>query len=241
VIRFLIIGAIILAVVIFFRLWIPGGNPEATRRLLRWVAVGASGIAFVVWTLRGGLGAILSLLASLLPFLMSRRPSASGPAGWRGGPSDDQQSDIKTRFLHMSLDHATGVMRGTVLEGRFQGHPLDQLELAELLELLQECQAGEAQSARLLEAYLDRVYGEVWREHFTARESGADERRQTSQGVGKMTPEEAYQILGLEPGASEQEIKAAYRRLIQSLHPDRGGSSYLAAKVNQARDMLLGT
>ena len=136
----------------------------------------------------------------------------------------------------MELDHATGTMSGRVLEGHFAGCSLRDLPLQNLLELWRECQV-DAQSIAVLEAYLDRYTGADWRDqaHATYRATGSVPES------GMMDSMEAYQILGLQPGASCEEIQAAYRRLIQRVHPDHGGSSYLAARLNQARDVLLGS
>lgn len=135
-------------------------------------------------------------------------------------------------------------MTGEVLRGRFQGRSLGDLGLAELLDLLQECRAGDSQSAAILEAYLDRTRQEDWRAGAPgAGEHGAGEHGSGSAGSrstgGAMTREEAYEVLGLQPGASEGEIKDAHRRLMLKMHPDQGGSTYLAAKINQAKDLLL--
>ncbi len=130
----------------------------------------------------------------------------------------------------MSLDHDSGVMNGEVLEGRFKGQQLSDIDVNGLLELLNECRAQDVQSATILETYLDRTHGDQWR-----YESGNGR----SPASSTMTPDEAYEVLGLPAGASEEEVVEAHRRLMQKLHPDRGGSTYLAAKLNQAKDTLL--
>jgi DnaJ-domain-containing protein 1 len=129
-------------------------------------------------------------------------------------------------------------MSGEVLEGRFAGRRLDDLELDELVELWRECQGTDRQSAALLEAYLDRSQGEAWREAAGAAASGED--AGAGGDGGAMSQDEAYSILGLEAGASKDEVREAHRRLVQKVHPDHGGSNYLAAKINQAKDLLLG-
>jgi hypothetical protein len=139
----------------------------------------------------------------------------------------------------MTLDHDTGSMEGTVLRGRFAGMRLDELGPADLLALLRECRAEDEEGARLLEAYLDRVHPE-WREELAGERAGGGGSgagaRSTS---GDMSVEEAYAILGLSAGADPEAIKEAHRRLMVKLHPDHGGSDYLATKINRARDVLL--
>jgi hypothetical protein len=134
----------------------------------------------------------------------------------------------------MTLDHETGEMMGEVLEGTYAGKPIQALDLRDLVQLLLECQATDEESATLVRAYLERVYGEDWQAQVNAK---AQHHPHTDNGG--MTREEAYQILGLAAGANEQEIIAAHRRLMQKVHPDHGGSDYLAATINQAKDLLL--
>jgi DnaJ-domain-containing protein 1 len=139
----------------------------------------------------------------------------------------------------MTLDHDTGRMEGTILRGRFAGMRLEELGQADLLALLRECRAEDEEGARLLEAYLDRVHPE-WRDELAGERAGGGGSgaggRSTS---GDMSVEEAYAILGLSSGADAEAIKEAHRRLMVKLHPDHGGSDYLATKINRARDVLL--
>jgi hypothetical protein len=155
------------------------------------------------------------------------------------GPSEGQSSTVETDFLRMRLDHDSGRMGGEVLRGTFQGRELDDLSLTELLDLLEECQISDSRSATILEAYLDRVRPEDWRAAGGGPSGRAESGEASRGGGGAMTRNEAYEVLGLEPGASAGEIKDAHRRLMLKMHPDQGGSTYLAAKINQAKDLLL--
>ena len=153
------------------------------------------------------------------------------------GPNTGQSSTVQSRYFRMSLDHDTGEMSGEVLEGHFTGRRLESLTLEELCNLYAECQDQDEESAALLEAYMNRVHGEDWYEQVSAY---SEKSAHTAAGdSGKMSFAEAHAILGLTPPVNRQEVIEAHRRLMQKLHPDRGGSTYLAAKINQAKKLLL--
>lgn len=149
-----------------------------------------------------------------------------------GGAGDRQMTSVKTDHLEMQLDHDTGAMHGRVVRGVFRDRDIESMAPAELALLWQDCRFADPQSAQLLEAYLDRRHP-TWREDM-ARAEG------TPGAGGIMTREEAFEVLGLKPGATAEEVRAAHRNLMMRMHPDRGGSTYLAAKINQAKDVLLG-
>jgi hypothetical protein len=143
-------------------------------------------------------------------------------------------STVRSPWLEMHLDHDSGTMQGTIVKGRYAGKALADLDRAELLSLIADV-AGDADSAALLEAYLDRrIPG--WREDV---QSDRNARTGGAADSGAMTDKQAYEVLGLAPGAGEAEIRAAHRRLMKRVHPDQGGSTFLAAKINQAKDLLL--
>lgn len=159
--------------------------------------------------------------------------------GRRRGKAKPSASRVTTRYLRLDLDHATGAVAGDILDGPFMGRRIELLRVEELVELYRFCLAGDADSARLVEAYLDRT-SPTWRDrHDTNRAE------QTAAGGGAgasapMTREEALAVLGLKAGAAAEEIRAAHRGLMQRHHPDRGGSPELAARINRARNVLLG-
>lgn len=165
-------------------------------------------------------------------------PGASGWTRARTGQdaqTPDQESMVETAWLVMRLNLASGVMHGEVRQGRFAGRRLADLEQPALFDLLHECAAADAASLPLLEAYIERRLGPDWRQHEPPGAEPADRR-----DAGTMSREQAYDILGLAPGASESEIRAAHRRLMRAAHPDHGGSNFLAAQINRAKDVLLG-
>ena len=155
--------------------------------------------------------------------------------GWsaRTQKSAGQVSRVRSAFVEMELDHDSGAMRGRILAGRYEGAALDALDVATLAGFLPDI---DEESRALLMAYLDRRQPS-WREH--AQTDAAAGSRRAAWSSGKMTEEEAYQILGLQPGASAEDIGRSHRSLMKKLHPDQGGSTYLAARVNEAKDVLL--
>jgi len=163
-------------------------------------------------------------------------------AGWivrnraatRAGGDSGKRSTVRSAMFEMELNHDTGEMDGQVLTGPNEGRWLSQLSEGELMTLLAETEQ-DGESAALLEAYLDRRMPR-WRQH---SEADSDARQRGPAGSGPMTKQEAYQILGLEPGAAPQQIREAHRRLMKRVHPDSGGSTFLASKINEAKDILL--
>jgi hypothetical protein len=149
-------------------------------------------------------------------------------------PNSGQTSTVQSKYIRMTLNHDSGDINGEVLAGQFIGRTLDQLKLDDLLQLLGDCQDDD-ESVALLQAYLDREHADTWQQ-----QAGAQGQQRAAGAPGEMSREEALQILGLSSNASEAEIIETHRRLMQKLHPDRGGSAYLAATINLAKDTLLG-
>lgn len=234
-------------------------DPRFLAQVIKVTAAAICGGLAVFFLFRGRIDAALMLGAAaaatlgylprgLLPFnlggLFGRRGLGGG---WqRARTGDDQidgragsgqRSSVETGWLRMQLDHATGRMDGDILQGRHAGRRLSSLNFEELILLLRDCQSHDNQAAALLEAYLDRSIGEDWRERATQGDAGD---AASPAATGAMTREQAWEVLGLQPGAPDTEIRAAHRRLMKKFHPDQGGSTYLAAQINRAKDLLLG-
>lgn len=164
------------------------------------------------------------------------------PVGALGSPGETtgKISSVRTAFLEMVLDHATGRMTGRVLAGVYAGRDIASLSPSDRLVLWRECRAGDPQSRQLLEAYLDREMPE-WRDRLRQEEAEPKARGNggTNNAAAVMSVSEALDILGLKPGASDDDIRTAHRNLMKKFHPDQGGSTYLATKINAAKDLLL--
>ncbi len=205
-------------------------DPRLAARVLKTSAGIAALVGAVVFVALERFGIALPLgVAGLV--LLGLWPGSIG-FGRRARKSPGQLSRVRSAFLEMELDHDSGAVRGRILAGRLEGTSLDAVSVATLVGLLTEI---DEESRDLLATYLDRR-DPGWREHAQADATAGGSSTPRS---GPMTQEEAYQILGLEPGASADEIGRAHRTLMKKLHPDQGGSTYLAARVNEAKEVLL--
>ncbi len=170
---------------------------------------------------------LLVLLRQSLPLLIQLLPHLKG---WLGQSAASATSQVDSAVLRMTLDHNNGRLNGTVLSGAFSGKLLSDLSQTELDTLLEYCRATDADSTQLLLSYLEQRFGADYQNQAPPR----------SDHSGELTEKEALAILGLSDGASKDDIIAAHRKLMQKLHPDRGGNDYLAARVNDAKAKLLG-
>jgi len=249
----LLLIAVLLTLAFLGLRWFLRRPPAAITAALRraaWILV--VGLLFLL-AVRGQLnwlfaaiGAVIPLLGRLLPLIRyipvvgqwyARYRAARG-AGY-GEPGDSGASRVESRFLRLEFDYRTGALDGIVLDGPLRGVRLSTLTLSQRLALWRDLRVRDVESARLLEAFLDRHDGDAWRTRATG-DRGTGDTSDRAAVRGAMTREEAFQILDVAPTASTEDIIAAHRRLMQKLHPDRGGSTYLAVKINQAKDCLLG-
>ena len=168
-IAYFILGLCLLVGFILLARWFVVTEPRKVVVLARWV-LAIFGLIVGGYLLWGGFQGLAALaLFFMLPALMRWRMIWNRLKAAQG-PSPGQASEVETRFFKMTLDHDSGVMTGLVKEGRFRGRALEDLGIEELVDLWTECRAEDAQSAAVLEAYLDRTQGEAWREAAQSRE-----------------------------------------------------------------------
>lgn len=227
----LIAGIIALLVIYVLAQAFRSASPKVLARAFK-LAGGIASLALAAFLgLRGQVAAALPVglfgmgLLGWMPF---------GPAGFsaRTNRASGQASRVRTAFIEMVLDHDSGELSGHFTAGPYAGRALEEFDRATLIAALAEI---DDESRALLASYLDRRFS-GWREH---AQGDAASRQGGASASGKLTEEEAYEILGLQPGASRAEIARAHRLLMKKLHPDQGGSTYLAARVNAAKDTLL--
>lgn len=195
------------------------------------IAVGLALTGRMHW-LGAALTGLLVFARQALPLLMRYFPMLSGLLSRKAG-AGAQHSTVNSKILAMHLDHDSGQLDGEVLQGEFKGWRLADMDRSQLDALLAYCREQDRDSAQLLDSYLQQ--------RFPGEGPFSEQSDSQADPGANMHAQEALAILGLQEGASDADIVAAHRKLMQKLHPDRGGSDYLAAKVNRAKDILLGS
>lgn len=236
----LIAGAVAVITLYLLLQMFRAANPAVLARAVKFGG-GVLALAVAAFTgLRGELAVAIPLglfgagLLGWTPLANSGLGQFGGLFGGSATRPSGQTSRVRSPFLDMQLDHDSGRLTGQIIAGPHAGRDLDAFDLGGLLAMVP---AFDAESVALLESYLDRRFP-AWRQNAQG-DPAAGQRRAASSG--KMTAEEAYQILGLQPGAGRDDISRAHKSLMKKLHPDQGGSTYLAARVNEAKDTLLRT
>ena len=237
------LGLLLVGVLMLGARWYVSASPATLFQVFKWGSISVVGLVGGYLALTGRLGWALFAAPVIFPLVNRLRRAFRSGTPFMGSASEGigspgQTSEVRTRFVRMLLDHDSGEMNGDVLSGHFAGKTLRNLSLAELVALLGEAR-DDPESVQVLSAYLDRYHDEEWRAQASAGNPGG-ERASTARGTG-MSRDEAFEILGLANDADEAAIKAAHHRLMSKIHPDLGGSTYLAAKINQAKDVLLGS
>ncbi len=213
--------------------WATRANPATLARFVRYGGIALAVIVFLLLTFTGKLG-LLFLVAPPVAFFWWRWRQAR-LAAEIGAGQPGRTSGIETGYLSVSLDHDTGTVDGRIKAGKFKDRRLGDLAIGDLLELLDELRNSDSEGVAVLEAYLDRLHA-GWRPQDSASEGA---KAQAPSTPGTMSREEALEVLGLAAGASVADVREAHHRLMMKVHPDHGGSSYLAARLNEARDRLL--
>jgi hypothetical protein len=239
----LLIGAFALVLILILMHGFARADPKSLVKGVRYLGAGALVLLAAFFLVRGIVPAAVLLGSMAYGVFTGGRVWPGGWPHWHfppggAGPRTQtgQTTRVATQWVEMELDHDTGAMTGRVLKGTFSGQSLHQLTDDDALRFYAEAGAADPETARVLEAYLDRRLGADWRSKSTAGQQSSQTRARRDSG---MTREEAYRVLGLKAGAGEDDVRAAYKKLMLNLHPDRGGTDYLAAKINEAKDILL--
>ncbi|MGB0450079.1 MAG: DnaJ domain-containing protein [Porticoccaceae bacterium] len=224
---------ILLLVAVLFSVWywwkLLKSTPSEKRRPFLWRSAFWSVLGlsiFLVATgrmhwLGAGLAALIPIAKTVFALGLRALPFLQVLSRFKTSPSQ-----FRTRSLLVQVNFATRAMDGEVLQGDFAGKRLSELSAEELQALAESLKETDRESYLLLQTYLLR------------NNRGGSEQSYQPDNLSELSEKEAYEILGLEPGAAKEDIVKAHKRLMQRLHPDRGGSDYLAAKINAAKDKL---
>ncbi|WP_419905556.1 DnaJ domain-containing protein [Kiloniella sp.] len=235
---YFILGLGLLAGLIFLAHWYSQANPAIVIKTLKTIVFGTGLLIALFLIFTGRIFLVLAAIPLLLPFLLRSRSLLQRLKAATGG-TRGSTSQVVTRFLRMTLVHDSGEMDGEVLSGAHEGCKLSELSLVAIEQLYRVYLIEENKSADLLSAYAERRFGSDW----LCGEGGNTDEQSNGNGTGFSSPamdrKNAFEILGLDETASEEDIREAHKNLMQKLHPDHGGNNYLATQVNRAKDVLL--
>ncbi len=231
----IILLLIILLVLVYFIYRFRRLSPEQKQKAIKIILLTLAGGVLMFMVLSGRLNWLIAAIGALIPLIprVVRFVVGYAPAllPFLRRYQQNRHSSMHTRYIRMQMNILTGELQGEILEGAFAGQKLQALTREQLLQLLDECKQNDAQSAALLMAYLNRMHPD-WSE-------GENHDHGYTPSDSDMSEQQARDILGVSEKATKEEINTAHKRLMQKMHPDRGGSDYLAQQINRARDKLL--
>ncbi|MEE2746564.1 MAG: hypothetical protein VX617_06755 [Pseudomonadota bacterium] len=241
---YFILGVALVIGVALAAKWYVTASPHALIKMFKWLAIFLILLVLTTLILTRNLGWALLALPALIPWFLRARQASRLAKNWQSmqksggsasGPSQDNVSEIETKYLRMYLIHETGEMNGSVISGKFSGSTLMSLSFEDLIALMETIR-DDNQSTQVLGAYMERYHAETWQSYNKSN----NEAKPDSPGDDEpMTREEALKVLGLKEGVTESDIKEAHRRLMSKIHPDHGGSNYLATLLNKAKEHLI--
>ncbi len=211
-------------------------SPVIVARTVRYAGGAAAGLVGLLLLFRGrvdlgmagiGVGLWLAGFAKLPSF---------GPFQWAARRATGR-SRVRSAMLDMELDQASGTLDGSVTSGPHAGRPLETFTRPECEDLYRDCLRDDPKGARLLEAYLDRRFPGWGQTGQSQRDAGRGEPGQR-RNAG-LTEQQAYEILGLRQGSTRDDVVRAHRTLMKEAHPDYGGATEDAARINEAREVLM--
>jgi len=223
----LFFGAIVVVLLLLLVNWAARSDRASVRLVARYFVGFLVGALVLLLIARGLTGVALALLVGAVLWAFRARLSGLKGRSRLARPA----SQVDTSHLRVTLDPDSGAMDGVVLAGRFAGQRLGEMTRDDLGALYDELRRDDPEGAILLDAFLARAYPGEWQQEAHAKHVGD----------GPMSRDEAFEILGLAPGATPTDIKAAHHRLMKKFHPDQGGTTYFATRINEAKDLLLKT
>ncbi|WP_020592702.1 DnaJ domain-containing protein [Kiloniella laminariae] len=237
-IAYFLAGVALLLALVFLAQWYSQASPSTIIKTLKRIAISLGLFVALFLILTGRVLLVLGALPLLLPLLLRYRGILQRLKMARG-PVPGQFSEVVTRFLQMRLDHTSGEMSGQVISGAQEGKSLSDLSSEMVAQLYRDYRLEDTESADLILAYAQRRFGSDWMQEEEG--ASAQDFREGKAGMSDtvMDKKQALEILGLKKGASAEEIREAHRSLMQKLHPDHGGSTFLATQINRAKDVLL--